>query len=70
MENIQFEITHARVIALLAKQLNVLAEQIDIKPLTADDTSAVVVVVRTDMQTANKIDKKLKRLEGGEPEDG
>jgi hypothetical protein len=63
MDNIQFEIPHERLIALIAKQLGVPAQQINIKPLTAEETSAVVAVVRTDLDTANKIERKLKRIE-------
>jgi hypothetical protein len=63
MDNIQFEIPHERLIALVAKQLGVPALQINIKPLTAEETSAVVAVVRTDLDTANKIERKLKRIE-------
>jgi hypothetical protein len=63
MDNIQFEIPHERLLALVAKQLNIPASQISIKPLTGDATSAVMAVVRTDLDTANKIERKLKRLE-------
>lgn len=69
MENIQFDIGHNIIIELLAKQLNVQAKQIELAPLTGDETSAVKATVRVDMQTANKIDKKLKKLETGEAED-
>jgi hypothetical protein len=66
MDNIQFEIPHERLLALVAKQLNIPASQINIKPLTGDETSAVMAVVRTDLDTANKIERKLKRLEVGD----
>lgn len=66
MDNIQFEIPHDRLLAIVAKQLNINASQLNIKPLTSDETSAVVAVVRTDLDTANKIERKLKRLEVGE----
>jgi hypothetical protein len=66
VENIQFEITHDRIIAIIANQLGLKAEQIDLKPLTADEDGAVFATVRTDLATANKIDRKIKRLEGGD----
>ncbi len=66
MDNIQFEIPHERLLALVAKQLNIPAGQINLKPLTGDETSAVMAVVRTDLDTANKIERKLKRLEVGD----
>lgn len=70
MENIQFEITHERLVALIAKYIDVPAQQIALHvvtaPITADDTMMISVkaIVRTDLQTANKIDRRLKRLEG------
>jgi hypothetical protein len=66
MENIQFEITHGRLVALIAKHIDVPAEQITLLPI-AEHTSEVKAIVRTDLQTANKIDRKLKRLEGEPP---
>jgi hypothetical protein len=66
MDNIQFEIPHERLLALVAKQLNIAASQIDIKPLTSEEDSAVMAVVRTDLDTANKIERKLKRLDVGD----
>jgi hypothetical protein len=66
MENIQFEITHGRLVSLIAKHIDVPPEQITLIP-SFEETSAVKAIVRTDLQTANKIDRKLKRLEGEPP---
>lgn len=63
MENVQFEITHDRLVALIAKHLDVQVEQVTLLPVD-EQTSEVKAIVRTDLQTANKIDRKLKRLEG------
>lgn len=68
MENIQFEIHHDRVVAVVAKQLGLEPAQVELTPLTADETSACMVKVRTDLATANKIDRKLKRLMGEDAE--
>lgn len=69
MENLQYEITHDHIIRCVAKQLGIEPGQIVIMPLTADETSAVKAIVSTDLPTANKIEKKLKRLAGGKLED-
>ena len=61
MENVQFEITHDRLVALIAKHIDVPQDQIK---LMLADTGEAKAIVRTDLQTANKIDRKLKRLEG------
>lgn len=70
MENIQFEITHERIVSILAKHLDVQPEQIRLDvvsvPIAGEETIAagVKAVVRTDLPTANKIERKLKRLDG------
>lgn len=73
MDNIQFEINRERTLMLLAKQLNVPVEQVELKvdlsPEDSDYACAVTAVVRVDLATANKIDKKIKRLEGGGSEE-
>lgn len=69
MENIQFEITHERLVALIAKHLDVQVEQVTLLPID-EQTSEVKAIVRTDLQTANKIDRRLKRLEGEPPAQG
>jgi hypothetical protein len=66
MDNIQFEITHERLIAIIAKQLDLEPSQIDLRAITAEEHSAVKATIRTDMPTANKIDKKLRRLDGSD----
>ncbi len=74
MENIQFEIPHPRLMAIIAKHIDVPPEQIQLHvvsaPFAGEETIAVGVkaIVRTDLPTANKIEKKLKRLEGEAPE--
>jgi len=65
MENIQFEITHERLVELIAKHISVQPEHVTLLP-AAEHTSEVKAIVRTDLQTANKIDRKLRRLDGGE----
>lgn len=60
MENIKFEITHDVIIAIIAKHIDVPASQIMLEPV--DVEGLVFATVRTDIQTAVKIDRKLKRL--------
>ena len=62
MDNIQFEINHERIILLVANQLDVPADHIILVPITAEETSAVRAVVRVDLATANKIERKIKKL--------
>ena len=69
LDNVNYEIGHADLVRALAKQLKIEPDQITVVPLSEEENSAVKAVVRTDLATANKIDRKLKRLdEGGEPE--
>ena len=60
MENVKFEITHEVIIAIIAKHIDVPAGQIMLEPVDVD--GLVFATVRTDIQTAVKIDRKLKRL--------
>lgn len=61
MENIKFEITHDVIIAIIAKHIDVPANQIMLEPVDEGE-ERVFATVRTDIQTAVKIDRKLKRL--------
>jgi hypothetical protein len=67
VENTQFEINPELLVALIAQFIDVPPEQILLSH-TAGETSQVKAIVRTDLQTANKIDKKLKRLKDKRPE--
>jgi len=66
MDNIKFEITHDVIIAIIAKHIDVPANQILLEPV--DIEGLVFATVRTDIQTAVKIDRKLKRLGGTDVE--
>ncbi len=66
MENIKFQITHEFIIAIIAKHIDVPASQIMLEPV--DVEGLVFATVRTDIQTAVKIDRKLKRLGSTEQE--
>ena len=57
MENIQFEITHERLVALIADRIDIDPGQLTLLPITGEETSAIKAIIRTDLQTANKIDK-------------
>jgi len=61
MENTQFEITPELLVALIAQFIDVPPGQIVLSH-TAGEASQVKAIVRTDLETANKIAKKLKRL--------
>ena len=62
MDNIQFEINHERLVLVIANQLDVPVDHIILVSNTAEETSAVRAVVRVDLATANKIERKIKRL--------
>jgi len=62
MDNVTYDIDHANVTRALAKVLNIEPSQIDLVPLTEEEGSAVKAVVRTDLATAGKIERKLKKL--------
>jgi hypothetical protein len=66
MDNIQYEITHERLILLIANQLDVPADHIILVPITGEETSAVRAVVRVSLATANKIERRIKKLEAPE----
>lgn len=70
MDNIQFEISHDRVLAVIAKQIDVPVDQVTLTIKDEGPGGSVIVaaIVRTDLPTANKIDRKLKRLSGTEQE--
>jgi len=64
MDNIQFEISHDRVLAIIAKQIDVQVDQVTLTIKDEGPGGSVIVaaIVRTDLAQANKIDRKLKRL--------
>ena len=68
MDNLKYEIDHANATRALAKVLNISPSQIDLVPLTEEEGSAIKVVVSTDLPTANKIARKLKKLAGDSEE--
>lgn len=68
MDNVNYEIIHNLLVLALAKQLGIAASQIGLVPLTEEEGSAIKAVVRTDLPTANKIARKLKRLVGDSAE--
>ena len=69
MDNIQFEISHDRVLAIIAKQIDVSVDQVTLTFKDEGPGSVIVAaIIRTDLAQANKIDRKLKRLGGTDVE--
>lgn len=70
MDNIQFEISHDRVLAIIAKQIDVSVDQVTLTIKDEGPAGSVIVaaIIRTDLAQANKIDRKLKRLGGTDVE--
>lgn len=70
MDNLKYEIREDLVIKAVAKQLGIEPSQLKLALVTDEEGSSVVATVSTDLATANRIERKLKRFEQADDDQG